>query len=108
MITIIFTSIAAAMAVLIIMIKCDIRKFLGFEITSDVFITVGLGALGAMTGTFAGVVMGIVSGLLISMLLSVAKKAFGYKQLTRKGWVLHKAKWRAHTEAMRSQYAERE
>lgn len=95
------TGLAAALAILIVMAKIDIRKFLGFEVPVDILVTLGLGALGAMTGTFSGVMMGIVSGLIFSIVFLLLGKVLGKKRLTMKGWTDEEGEWRVSKETVK-------
>ena len=95
---ILIMSVLTALAILIVMIKIDIRKFLGYEITVDLTVTCFLAALGAMTGTFMGLMTGIVAGLAFSLVIAALKKLLGYKSLNRKGWQEHRPFWRVSQE----------
>ncbi len=91
---------ATVAAIIIVMAKMGIRKFLGYDAAIDVIVTVGLGALGAATGTFSGLVLGIIAGLILmfSAIFTALKKLLGYEKLTLKGWVKHPAAWRVSDE----------
>lgn len=89
---------ATVAAILIVMVKTNLRRWLAFEVTVDIFATVGLGVLGAATGTFAGIVLGILAGLILSVVLSVLKKLFGYERPTLKGWQVVRPSWRISDE----------
>jgi hypothetical protein len=91
---ILITGLLTASAILIVMAKIDIRKFLGLEVPIDVAVTVGLATLGAMTGTFSGLMMGVLSGLIFSIVFWFLRKVFGYKVLTRHGWETRESAWR--------------
>lgn len=89
---------ATVAAIVIVMAKLGIRKFLGYDALIDVLVTVGLGALGAATGTFSGLILGIISGLMFSALFTILKKLLGYQTLSMKGWVYHPPAWRVTDE----------
>jgi len=89
-------------AILIVMAKLDIRKFLGFDAPLDIIVTFGLGALGAATGTFSGVILGIFAGLMFSLVFWLLKKLIGYQKLTLQGWVTVAPAWRVSDEQVKA------
>jgi hypothetical protein len=89
---------ATVAAILIVMLKTNIRRWLAFEVTVDIFATIGLGVLGAATGSFAGLVLGILAGLMLSVVLSLLKKLVGYERPTLKGWQMVRPAWRVTDE----------
>lgn len=89
---------ATVAAIIIVMAKLGIRKFLGYDAFLDVLVTVGLATLGAATGTFSGVVLGIIAGLIFSATFTILRKLLGYEKLTLHGWVSHPAAWRVTDE----------
>lgn len=90
-----------ALAVLVVMWKMNIRRWLAFEVPVDIIVTVGLGALGAATGTVSGVMIGIISGLIFSLVFRTLRNLMGYETLTTKGWKRRPGRWRVSDETVK-------
>lgn len=90
-----------AIAILVIMVKTNIRRWLAYEVTVDVGVTAGLAAIGAATGSFIGVMMGVVAGLIFSIVLTFLKKILGCERLTLKGWKREPGSWRITADQVR-------
>jgi len=74
-----------ALAFIIIMHKLGIRKFTGYSVITDIFISGGLTIL--FIGTFAGMVTALIAGIFVSLYLVLAKYFFGAEKFSLlKGW----------------------
>lgn len=86
--SIIFTGIIAALAMIFLMLKMNLRRLCGY----DVFIDIGFTGLLAwmLAGTFSGMMAALVGGAIISIFLYVVKQRVGAERL-----VFHnfKLKW---------------
>ena len=71
--------IIAAIAMIFLFFKLDIRKVLGYDAFIDIAFTTLLAYLFA--GTFSGMVAALIGGALLSVFLLIAKKVLGYKRL---------------------------
>ena len=101
MLEMLLTGLITAFAIIVIMMKINIRKFLAFDAPIDIIVTVGLGALGAATGTFSGLIVGIFSGVIFSLVFWCMKKVIGYDRLTKKGWEPVQPSWRVSPEKVK-------
>jgi hypothetical protein len=73
-----------AFAVLVLMFKIGIRKFLAHDVLWDLAVS-GL-LLVCFAGTITGTGAAIVAGAVFSIVLFVLKPLLGTERLTRKGW----------------------
>lgn len=84
---ILWAGIIAAIAMIFLMLKLDIRKVCGYDIIVDVAFT-GLLAW-MLAGTYSGMMAALIGGAIVSIFLFVMKHTNGYMRLTRKGWKLY-------------------
>lgn len=78
-------SALCAVAFIIIMHKIGIRKFTGYSVITDIFLSAGLTIL--FLGTFAGMVTALIGGIFVSLYLVFAKYLFGSEKFSlKKGW----------------------
>lgn len=83
--TLLTVSALCAIAFIIIMHKIGIRKFTGYSVASDIFISGGLTIL--FLGTFAGMVTALIGGIFVSLYLVFAKYFMGAERFSfKKGW----------------------
>jgi hypothetical protein len=97
----ILMGLLTALAILVVMWKMNIRRWLAFEVPLDIMVTVGLGALGAATGTISGLMIGIISGLIFSLVFRALRNLLGYEILTMKGWQRRQGRWRVSDETLK-------
>lgn len=87
--------VLSAIAVLIVMARIDLKKFMGYPAMTDIGVTLVLAML--LYGTYVGIVAAIIGGLFFSGLVTVIRRVYGYKRLERKGlnlvWVDYPATW---------------
>lgn len=83
--------IVTTLLILIVLSRMDIRKFMGYPATLDITVTVAMAWL--LHGSVTGLVAAAIGGLLFSVLITGVRNVYGYKTLTRKGWVYHQGKW---------------
>lgn len=74
-------------ALALVAVKLDLRKFLGYEFLTDFSASALL--LWLLSGTFSGVVAAAFGGLIISVAVYVLRRSLGYKRL-----VLQFRKWK--------------
>ena len=84
---IIWAGIIAAIAMIFLMLKLDIKKICGYDVLVDIAFT-GLLAW-MLAGTYSGMMAALIGGAIVSIFLFTMKKMNGYKKLTRKGWITH-------------------
>lgn len=83
-----------AFLLLILKISPNLRqKILGYDLVTDVFVTIGFILLFGGTGTFGGMMVSIIAGLFFSLALYVAKSFGTYQRLVRVS--RFKWKWQA-------------
>lgn len=84
-----YEGVIAALAVLIVLFKLDIRRFLWMEVWIDIAVTVGLGV--ALYGTFSGMMTAAIAGGIVSVVLACCKRTIPHNRpkLSWKGirWV---------------------
>ena len=81
---IIWSGVIAAIAMIFLMLKLDIRKVCGYDILVDISFT-GLLAW-MLAGTYSGMMAALIGGAIVSIFLYVMKHVNGYSKLTRTGW----------------------
>lgn len=88
---VVFAGIVAAIAMIFLLMKLDIKKVCGYDVTVDVGFTFLLAWM--LAGTFTGMLAALLGGAIISVFLYFMKKANGYKRL-----VIHnrKLQWREY------------
>lgn len=86
--SIIFTGIIAALAMIFLMLKMNLRRLCGY----DIFIDIGFTGLLAwmLAGTFSGMMAALVGGAIISIFLYVVKQRVGAERLVFRNF---KLKW---------------
>lgn len=72
-----------ALGVFIVLWKCDITKFNGYKVLTEVGLFTLLAFL--FIGTMSGMMIGLVAGVILSILLYITTKMFGAKRLKRRG-----------------------
>ena len=72
-----------ALGIFIVLWKCDITKFNGYIIATEVGLFTLLAFL--FIGTMTGMMIGLVAGVILSALLYITLKLFGAKRLQRRG-----------------------
>jgi len=86
---IIFAGIIAAISMIFLLLKLDIRKVCGYDIYVDIGFTFLLAWM--LAGTFTGMMAALLGGCLVSIFLYIMKRSVGYKKLTFNHFKLH---WR--------------
>lgn len=85
----------AAIAVIVVLMRMDLKKFLGYPVMMDIVVTLILSYL--LYGTFGGMVSAIIAGLFFSLFLTLLRRLYGYKRLTLKRfrfvWQEYPAVW---------------
>jgi len=71
--------IIAALGMIFLLLKFNIRKILNHDILIDVLITFFF--IFIFAGTFSGMIAGLFAGLIISVFLFIAKRTLGYQKL---------------------------
>lgn len=84
---ILYAGVIAAVAMIFLMLKLDIKKICGYDILVDITFT-GLLAW-MLAGTYSGMMAALIGGAIVSIFLFITKKVNGYSKLTRKGWVTY-------------------
>ena len=84
---ILYAGVIAAIAMIFLMLKLDIRKICGYDILVDIAFT-GLLAW-MLAGTYSGMMAALIGGAIVSVFLFITKKVNGYSKLTRKGWITY-------------------
>lgn len=91
----IVAALVMTIALILLLARFDLRKFLGYSAVVDVMFTILMFMM--FMGTFSGIVAGAFAGLFMTLLLYVLKAVVGYKKLERKGfklvWVTYPAKF---------------
>lgn len=75
--------IIAALAMLFLLFKMNIRRLLAYDVIIDIATTAGLAVL--FQGTYSGMIAAAVGGVVISIVLFLMKKTMGYERL-HMGW----------------------
>lgn len=85
----IWNSLFTVLAVLFVLWKIDIYKFLGYDVYFDVFFSLLLAWF--YMGTYAGATVGIISGLMLGIILRVTRWLIGYERFSirQRRWVYH-------------------
>jgi len=80
--SIIFAGIIAAIAMIFLMLKMNLRRLCGY----DIFIDIGFTGLLAwmLAGTFSGMVAALIGGAIISVFLYIVKQRIGAERLVFK------------------------
>lgn len=91
----IVAALVMTVALILLLARLDLRKFLGYSAIVDVCFTVLMFMM--FMGTFSGIVAGAFAGLFMTLLLYMLKAVLGYKKLERRGlklvWVQYPAKF---------------
>lgn len=82
----IVAALVMAVALILMLARLDLRKFLGYSVIVDVAFTILMFMM--FMGTFSGIVAGAFSGLFMTLLLYMLKAVLGYKRLERRGFKL--------------------
>lgn len=80
-----FVGVVTAIAVIVVMAKLNIRRFLWCEAVVDVAFTIALMIMFA--GTLGGMIAAVVGGLVLSIALWLLKKQMGYERLVFRRWL---------------------
>lgn len=80
----IVVGVLSAIAILVVMFRLGIRKFLGYPVLCDIVGTLILCVI--LYGTILGMIAAIVGGLVLSAAITLLRKTIGYERLTLKGW----------------------
>jgi hypothetical protein len=89
--SILLTGFIAAIAMIFLMLKMDLRKLCGYDVLVDIGFT-GLLAW-MLAGTYSGMMSALVGGAIVSVFLYFTKRQLGYKRLAV---VNHKLTWRTY------------
>ena len=81
--TILIMGLMTALGIFIVLWKCDIRKFNGYKIATEVGLFAMLAWL--FIGTVSGMLIGLVAGIALSASLYITTRLFGIKRLKRRG-----------------------
>lgn len=71
-------SVCSALAVYIVMLKINVRRFAGHDWLCDIVFSVLMAMFYA--GTFSGAVVGIMSGFSMSIILRITRWTIGYEK----------------------------
>lgn len=82
MLTYLFMGILSAVALLILMARLDIRKFVGYPVIVDIFGSCLFAILFA--GTLTGIMVAMVAALTLSAFIWIVRLLMGYKRFDRK------------------------
>lgn len=86
MLSMIIVGVLTAVAVIVLMFKINILRFLWVETLVDLLFT---GALLMMfAGTLGGMIAAVIAGLVLSVALWIMKRRMGYERLRLKRWGL--------------------
>lgn len=80
--------IIAAIAMIALLLKMDMRKVLGYDVFIDIAFTALLAWM--LAGTFSGMMSALLGGAILSIYLTVSKKVLGCKKLR---WVNGRPRW---------------
>ena len=72
-----------ALGIFIVLWKCDITKFNGYKVITEITLFSLLAFL--FIGTMTGMMIGLVAGVFLSAALYITTKLFGAKRLKRRG-----------------------
>lgn len=86
----IILAVVTAFAVLVLMAKLGIRRFLRYDAVIDVLVSGFLVVVFA--GTITGTAAAVVAGAIFSIVLWILKLTMGTERLTRSGWKRSKPK----------------
>lgn len=75
----ILVGILSAIAVIVVMARISLKKFMGYPVITDICVTLFLACL--LAGTFAGITAALVGGLVFSALITVIRKLLGYQRI---------------------------
>ena len=79
--------VLSALAILIVMMRINLRRFMGFPATLDALVVLLL--IFMLHGSYVGMVAAVVGGIAFSAMITLIRRLYGYEELTRKGWVRH-------------------
>lgn len=97
-----FTGMLTAVSVIAIAAKFSpkiLRRCLGYDWIVDIFLSVGIVALFAGSGTISGLMTATVAGLMISGILYLLRKLWAFEKYEKnpetgkRQWVLYKGEW---------------
>ena len=74
----VFSGVIAAIGIIFLLAKLNIKRVLCFDVVVDIVVTLGLTVL--LAGTFAGMRAALLGGAIISMFLYMTKRLFGYEK----------------------------
>ena len=77
--SIMYAGVIAAMAMIFLLLKLDLKKVLGYDVLVDIIFTALLCYM--LAGTFSGMMSALLGGAVLSIFLFAVKKFIGYKQL---------------------------
>lgn len=80
--------VLSALAILIVMMRLGIRKFMGYPALMDALVVLMLILM--LHGTYVGMVAAVVGGLVFSGVITLIRRVWGYARLERRGV---KLKW---------------
>lgn len=84
----VFIGITSAIALLVLMYKLGIRKFMGYPVAVDI----GASALFALlfAGTLTGMTVAVVAGLFFSLIVYLVRLVAGFERYSiNKGWTYY-------------------
>lgn len=91
--------ILSAFAVLVVMARMNLKRFMGYPVACDIVVTLLLTLI--LMGSFSGMVAAIIGGLAFSGLVTLYRRLFGYERLVRTGfklqWVRYDGLWSINT-----------
>lgn len=93
--TILIMGLMTALGIFIVLWKCDITKFNGYKVLTEVGLFTLLAFL--FIGTMSGMLIGLVAGVALSAALYITTKIFGAKRLKRRGKFVSWQKVRQHS-----------
>ena len=97
-----FSGMLTAVSIIAIAAKFSpkwLRRCLGYDWIVDLFLSIGIVALFAGSGTISGLMTATVAGLMISGILFLLRKFWKYElyekneDTGKREWVLHEGKW---------------
>lgn len=84
----IFMGLLSAIALIVIMARLNIRKFMGYPVLVDITGTILFCILFA--GTLTGMMVAVIAGLTLSLMVYIVRQLLGFERYNRKqGWTYY-------------------
>lgn len=89
-------SVASALAMLLLLLKLNLRRVLGYDVAVDIVVSMFL--IYTFKGTVTGMAAAMLAGCTISLVLYITKQVVGYERLQwhnrRFHWASYRGAWR--------------